>query len=252
MGSSANRNVTLTVTALLVSALASAQSLEVDHFWIHVSPNAPELQALVDAGFAPYPRDPYQHIGMGTAANFVRFRNIYLELIWVEDSDALTQTAPSFAATLLGRSDVSPFGIGLRGLSPTAELPVESAIISAEYMRPWNGVLRSLSVQEEPSSAPRVFVIPDSMRWDSRVSADPTLLEATVNDLGVETVSRIRIIGPGLPSPSSVARYLSDRGVVTFEPGSDPLLELEFDGGGDEFVDFRPSLPLVLRYSSNR
>jgi len=248
LGSNCNRNAKLALTALLVPMLASAQSLEVDHVWIQVSPNAPELQALVDAGFDPDPRGTITHTGMGTASNLIRFHNIYLELIWVDDPVALREVAPSYAVAMLGGPDASPFGIGLRDLSRTGELPLEATTISAEWMQPWGGVVYSLNAESEPASDPRVIVIPDSMRWDSRVTADPTVLQAAQNDLGVEAVSRIRIFGQDLPSSSGALRYLSDRDLVVFEPANDSLMELEFDEGGTNVLDLRPTLPLVLRY----
>lgn len=44
------------------------------------------------------------------------------------------------------------------------------------------------------------------------------------------------------------ARYLADRGVVTFDLGGQWLLEATLDGGAQHIErDLRPTLPLVVR-----
>jgi len=88
--------VVLALTCLLMSAdTIRAQSLEVDHLWIHVSPGAPEAAALSAAGLeVDRNAGVVQHTGQGTASIFLRFQNVYLELIWIEDGALLQKVAP--------------------------------------------------------------------------------------------------------------------------------------------------------------
>jgi len=240
---------------LLLGACASEQghvattqqsSLEVDHVWIRVSNGAPELSALIENGFVQH--TSFTHTGMGTAATFIRFENIYLEFIWVEDAESLRQVSPEFAFTLSGDPGASPFGIGLRKMvSETAQLPFGVRSFSAEWMDP-GAFTEVAAVSDNAPADPSVFAIRDNIRWDLRVEAQPELLDAVNHELGLREVTRIHIRGPGLPSNSPAVTALMELGIVEFSSAEDHLLELEFDGQSTTTLDLRPRLPLILQY----
>jgi len=225
--------------------LSVAQELAVDHVWIHVGKRASEAGTLVDAGIQMV-GGIMQHKGQGTASIFVWFRNVYLELIWVEDEKLLREVAPELGYTLLGRPDTSPFGIGLRSVgSDPATLPFESSSYWAEWMRPFV----SLTVarrDDDVTTDPAIFVVPRYMRWDLRTEAQPDLLRSADHPLGLSKVTRIRVHGPGLPSDSEAVRFLTSAGLVEFGSAESHLLELEFDNRRGRQVDLRPTLPLVI------
>ncbi len=239
---------------LVIPATSLAQELAVDHVWIHVEKGAPEANTLVDAGIQIERNSEIvqmvggivQHKGQGTASIAVRFRNVYLELIWVEDEELLREVAPELGYTLLGRPDTSPFGIGLRSVgSDPASLPFESSSYWAEWMRPFV----SLTVarrDDDVTTDPAIFVVPRYMRWDLRTEAKPDLLRSADHPLGLSKVTRIRVHGPGLPSDSEAVRFLTSAGLVEFGSAESHLLELEFDNRRGRQVDLRPTLPLVI------
>lgn len=250
----------LSVTVVL-PATAPAQELAVDHLWIRVNRGAPEAAALEEAGFrferfdqptAIAPVDSsdsrrVEHRGQGTASMVVRFRNVYLELIWVEEEDVLREIAPRHGYTLLER-EASPIGIGLRHVGDdAATLPFESYSHWAAWMRPHAAIATASRSPDAPID-PAIFVIPRYMRWDLRIESNPALLESARHRLDLGNVTRIRVHGPGLPSSSPAVQALNKHGLVEFRPSRDHLLEIEFDGGRSSTLDLRPSLPLLVYY----
>ena len=223
------------------------QDLTVDHISIHVDNAAPEAVVLTDAGLElDKITGVVQHTGQGTAAQFVRFENVYLELIWVEDEDLLRAAEPDLGDTLLRRANASPFEIGLRHREvDPASMPFETVSYWAEWMRPLVSIAVAKRVSAE-QGVPEIFVVPQYMRWDVRTEAEPGLLRRAAHPLGVRAVSRVRVHGPGFPSDSEAVRYLMDNEVVEFVLAESHFLELEFDGRREQRLDLRPTLPLVI------
>src|SRR2546425_13167310 len=69
---------------------------EVDHFWIVVSPGAPERAALEGIGLHIAP-GVNPHEGQGTAAVTAEFTNAFIELMWVDPG---VPVAPGFEAAV--------------------------------------------------------------------------------------------------------------------------------------------------------
>jgi hypothetical protein len=226
-------------------AASTSPSLAFDHVWIQVTPNAPEAQALANAGFKLPAQGGRPHAGMGTASTAVMFRNAYLELLWVEDPHALRQVAPSFAHTLLGGADASPFGIGLRRATDVDDLHFESISISAEWLRGGESI-EVARRSNEGSTAPPIFVVPRYMGYPE---FKDQFAELQSNSLGVRDVTRVRLHGPGLSSAPPVLGELDAPPFVEFVSGEEHLLELEFDERvRGRVLDLRPTLCLVIRY----
>ncbi len=247
---------------LLLPDLSTAQNLAVDHFWIRVEPGAPEAKILRDAGFSfqefpsnssggsntqDSPNYTYIHSGQGTANNIVRFHNMYLELIWVDNPEQLAKDGPLMGYTLLNPESTSPIGLGLRhaGLE-TGNLPFPTESYSSGWMQPATAL--EIATISEGSSDPAIFVVPRYMRWDTRVEANPEILGAADHQNGVKKVTRVRVFGPGQPSGSPAVQSLMDQGLVEFLDSEDHFIEIEFDDGRSRSRDFRPILPLVIFY----
>lgn len=256
----------MTRNVLLVSLLWGfqsalyAQELAVDHLWIRVSPDAPEASALAEAGFqfqefdqattvAPIAANDsriIQHRGQGTAGMYVRFHNIYLELIWVHDPELLKQVAPKHGKTLLDSRE-SPIGIGLRHVGEDASsLPFESSSHWAPWMRPPLIALPTATHDASAQGHPAIFVVPRYLRWDLRAQANPRILESAKHRPNLKKVTLIRLHGPAQSLRSESVQYLLDARLIEFFPSESHLLELEFDNQTEEIIDFRPTLPLVI------
>jgi hypothetical protein len=233
--------------------------LAVDHIWIRVTPGAPEAQVLRDAGFqfqefpVPGSASPsatvnyaYTHTGQGTANNIVRFNNVYLELIWVDDSAALETVAPELGYTLLHPTDSSPLGLGLRHAGMEVdEAPFPTVPYRADWMQ--SGTEIAVAVRGESSDPdPAIFIVPRYMRWDTRVESNPEMLASATHQIGVGDVTRIRVFGPGQPSGSAPVEALERQGLVEFLGADEHLVEIEFDDSRSEQIDFRPDLPLRI------
>ena len=60
-------------------------TVELDHVFVCVAPDAPEADLLVAFGLLE--GTPNTHPGQGTANRRFYFRNAMLELVWVRDED---------------------------------------------------------------------------------------------------------------------------------------------------------------------
>ena len=117
------------------------------------------------------------------------------------------------------------------------------------WMRP--GTEMHLVTTFAESMAPGMFVVPRYMAltaWIDRMRSDSTRARSLQHPLGVRRVTGVRVVTrPEGMRPN--VRLLHDAGVLRVEQGADPLVELTFDGGGrGASKDFRPELPLVIRY----
>jgi hypothetical protein len=229
----------------------NAQNLEVDHLWIHIKSDSSATKIIENAGLK-ISKSSIQgnakmiHSGQGTAGIYVRFENIYLEFILIENDSLLNAVAPELGSTLLGYPDTSPIGIGLSFTEDEPiNLPFPTSSYWAEWMRPFDGLAVA---KRNVSTDPAIFVIPQWLNWKKRTSDNPNILEDAKHPLGVSHVTKIRITGPNHPSKSEAVQLLIDRNLVEFKNGRSYLLELEFDRGGVNRLDLRPKLPLLLIY----
>jgi len=235
---------------------AVAASVEIDHVFLATRPGAPEAAALRAAGFR-IPEHVTHHTGGGTSSVSILFENAYLELLYADSTVGDSASTPAERAhwrRVLGwrESGASPFGIGLRRLAGGPDsLPFPTERMAPQ---PWMppGTEMHLVTTPADSVAPGVFVVPRGMAltgWIDRVRRDTAHASLLQHPLGVHRVTAVRVVvtrPDGLP-PN--VRLLRDAGVFQVEQGSSPLVELTFDGarrGGTR--DFRPALPLVIRY----
>lgn len=219
--------------------------LVVDHAYIWVSRGAPELRALQELGLKPHGHVTF-HESQGTASQSILFKNMYLELVWVEDAQELAD----FEATLITPSGppenwietgLSPFGIGLHYRTPdTAPLPIETEIIKSPWM-PEDSFIQS--VPHLSPYGPLLFILHGSLAyWDVRE-------ELATHPLGVQNLTEIGMTLTTLDNLDPLIYQLAEHSVVRLSHGPQPLLELTFDhhGQGKSF-DGRPALPLIIHY----
>jgi hypothetical protein len=231
----------------LVAQAGDAAPVAFDHAWIVASPGAPERKLLADAGFSIAAQTNH-HAGQGTSSITVEFENGYFELIWVDDA---VPGAPPVVEKFRNRaawrtSGWSPIGIGLHRTSKGAEpLPWPSwQIPRAAWLPP--GEFMEMLTPRENTKAPSVFVTPPSMAIDPAGNRHFTGMHAN----GTKRVTALRVT---VPSAEEIAGLpvadLDKLGIVTLAVGDRWALELTLDGRAqNKERDFRPELPLVVRY----
>jgi hypothetical protein len=219
---------------------------ELDHLFVWVNPDGPEVDRLVAAGLTE--GDPNVHPGQGTACRRFFFRNAFLELVWVHDpaeaqSDATRPAGlwPRFAGRGAG---ASPFGVALRPTRPDVGL---TPFPGWEYRPAYLPAPLAIHVGADvPVSEPLWFYIgfgrrPDGLGWPRR--------QPLGHPAGVREVTGVRLAGPGLGTPSAVARAVAAAWPVGLAEAPAHLAEVTFDGGSlGRAADLRPALPLALRW----
>ena len=235
---------------------AVGRAVEVDHIFLATRPGAPEAAALRAAGFH-VPERATQHTGGGTSSVSVIFENAYLELLYPDSTVGDGASSPTERAHWRRvfdwrRSGASPIGVGLRRLAGAPDaLPFPTERMAPQpWMRP--DMEMHLVTTSADSMAPGVFVVPRTMAltaWIDRMRSDSTRARTLQHPSGVRRVTGVRVVVTRPEGMTPNVRLLRDAGVLRVEQGVDPLVELTFDGGGRGATrDFRPELPLVIRY----
>jgi len=221
--------------------------LELDHVVIFVTPEAPELAAISALGLHPF-GERTEHAGMGTASTAIFFDNAYLELLWIADHTLAEQVWGGVGMDLTSRepgtdkqSSALPFGLALRRRSGAeGQLPFPTRQISAAWMEPPIAIELAGESQE-----PFYLVIPPGLTYPSFRDHLPP----SAHPIGVRSLTGVRITAPDTSDITPIAAMLQSAGVVTFQSGPIPLMELTLDNGTQgKVADARPTLPLILYY----
>lgn len=226
--------------------------LEVDHISIFTTQGWRGVAVLQEFGFYCHGQT-VQQVGQGTVSTVIFFENSYIELISVEDENAVKQYVARTGIDILARAHsertgASPFGISLRNKSDIL-LMQQDERPSTERMQsstPIHFAAENVANVVEPLC----FVIPDSLAltgWiDCSCEAHQRL---TTHPLGVNKLTGSRIIVNSDKKLSAAASLLSRMGAVAIKRGAAPLLELTFDHGKNgKIIDARPMLPILLKY----
>jgi hypothetical protein len=133
----------------------------------------------------------------------------------------------------------SPYGI-MFYRADDAPIPFPTQTLHVE------GMPGDLEFASSGYSEPYYGVVPPPLEYRTFGVGFPST--AFEHPVGVKRVTGIKI-EVSSPTLDPIARRLSSSGLVTFEIGMAPLLELTFDGGVQgKTLDARPSLPLILKY----
>jgi hypothetical protein len=237
------------VTARAPEAPHSPPTFEIDHVWIVASPGAPERAAFERAGFQVAGK-VNQHVGQGTSSVTVELDNGFLELIYVDEAVPVAAGREVVPVQFKQRAEwrttgYSPIGIGVRRLAGApAEFPFPTFKISAEWMEPGT-FMEVLSPRSAPAAL-RLFV---PAHASVGPDADPVEPSTRVHRNGTHRLTRLRVVAPSAAQLPPAAQYLADRARMTFEVGSEWLLEVWLDDGAQrEQRDLRPMLPAVVYY----
>jgi hypothetical protein len=221
--------------------------IELDHLFICTSVGAPEADRLIEFGLSEGASN--RHPGQGTANRRFFFSNAFLELVWVEDSaeaqsDLVRRTRLWERWSQRGRGS-SPFGICLRPVGqPSDEVPFSTW----EYRPPYlpDPLVIQMSVDSELPSEPLLFYMTFGRRADAY---EPSRRQPLAHSAGLQAITRLRVSRPTTPA-SEVLRAIEQLCLnLSFASGDEDLMEIGFDGEtAGKSKDFRPSLPLVLRW----
>ncbi len=217
----------------------AAMSFELDHVFAAAAPGAPQIDALTAEGFIESGRQ--DHPGQGTASRGIFFENAYIELIWLDDSNAAA-SPPIQRTHLAERADVdnaaNPFGICFRADEPNVELPFETWEYKAPYLP--SGAYIPMGVNSEQLDEPLLFFLP----WRQGPAPDPP-----DHPNGARRVTRVALEFPATDAPSPELEAFAKLGLVQIDVGPQPLLRVELDDGRQgKAVDLRPGVPLVVSW----
>ncbi|MDC8760520.1 VOC family protein [Janthinobacterium fluminis] len=215
--------------------------MEIDHIFIRVRRGAPEAEALRQFGLAEGSANV--HTGQGTANRRFFFHNAFIELLWLDDAAQAQSelTRPTMLFERLGGDAprVSPFGLCFRPSAPGDKAaPFPSWPYRPVYLPPGLAV----DIAAAPLSEPMWFFLSFGARPDA---AAPTRRQPLLHRAGLREITSLRLTAPAAGAPSAAAVAA---GIETRE-GAAHLLEIGFDGeGAGRAHDFRPALPLLLRW----
>ncbi|HMT91491.1 hypothetical protein [uncultured Thiothrix sp.] len=220
-------------------------TLELDHIFIAVAPNAPEAELFRDFGLIE--GTPNQHLGQGTANRRFFFENAFVELLYLTDAaeaqsevmrethlyERLTQDTPS----------ISPFGVCFRyqqGVEKQTPFPCWD--YRPTYLPSHLSITMAL---DNPLTEPLWFVLPFGI---APALAATDKLQPLQHEKGFRQLTKVQITQPSalLSIAATQANTLDS---FHIKKGKEQLVELSFDheqAGLD--YDFRPHLPLVMHW----
>jgi hypothetical protein len=211
--------------------------LELDHIIFFCAPGAPEADALLGRGLHEGPGN--SHPGQGTVNRRFFFRNLYLELLWVEGFDE-AQFGEARRTQLwdrwINRANGScPIGLVFRPGRDGSDTPFPSWKYVPKYFPPGFSIDVALDI---PSNEPLLFYLP---------FARPALVEDVAPKPGGVKIGPVVGTTVHLPDTSSLSPALNAlvaAGVVAIEPGQDVLIDVHHELGSREIIDLRPRLRL--------
>ena len=181
------------------------------------------------------------HTGQGTANACAFFDNAYLELLSRHDDrelqSELVRPLALWERIRWRQIGASPFGIALRGTDVERSVPTWP--YEAAFLPPGHSI--PIVTRRNAGHEPLVFLIPPTL---------PIRLRTPRAHHGRHRhVTRVTVAGPRVSAlPVDVSQRCAP-GVLTLQPATEHHLELDWDGGrAGESRDFRPALPLVIRW----
>jgi hypothetical protein len=222
-------------------------SIELDHVFICTAAGAPEAERLIEFGLTE--GSPNRHPGQGTANRRFFFQNAFLELLWVEDpaeaqNELVRRTGLWERWSRRGRG-ASPFGVGFR---PGPETGKPVPFPTWEYRPPYlpEPLAIHMAANSDVATEPLLFYLAFGRRPNPDDSARR---QPRDHAAGLRTITGVRVgVAHGGAGPELRAAEASCPG-LQLSPAIEDLMEISFDGETrGESIDFRPALPLILRW----
>jgi hypothetical protein len=212
-------------------------TVELDHVMFFCNRGAPEAEVLLERGLHEGPGN--SHPGQGTVNRRFFLRNLYLELLWIDNVEEARR--PEVLATQLWErwsnraKGVCPIGLVLRPSVRNAPPPFDSWSYVPKYFPPGFSIEVARDI---PPNEPLLFYLP---------FAKPLLVEDLASlpgGVAIGTVCATTLHLPGTSSLSPALQGLVSAGVVAVEPAQSALVDFEHVGGTSEIIDLRNKLPV--------
>jgi hypothetical protein len=215
----------------------------IDHAFLCTSPGGPAAETLRAFGLTE--GSPNRHPGQGTACRRFFFQNAMLELLWMDDAVEARSTATRDTRLWDRFHDpgtVCPFGIILRPAPDThPQCPFPAWLYRPPAMPELALHVAGGTGMDEPMWCYLAGGRPPAQ-------APPERRQPLQHAAGFRELTGLRLVSPAL-AEGSTTLAMARLGIISWQPGDDYGLELEFDGGAHgERADFRPSLPLTFRW----
>jgi hypothetical protein len=220
--------------------------MEIDHIYICTETKAPAGDLLIEFGLVEGSSNT--HPGQGTANRRFYFHNLMLELLWVENIEEVqsqrTKPMRLFERCLGATNTVSPFGIGLRPTMGSHEtIPFPTWDYHPIYLPDF---LKIQVADNTPLSEPMYFYRFFAARQDK---ASTLKIEPMEHEVPFKEVTSVKVHVNQDIDLSYSACVLNQIQNLSIEKAKEHLIELEFDNGTlNQSKDFRPDLPLLLRW----
>ena len=240
------------------AASTAPKPFVLSHAWVVVTTGAPERAALERAGFRIAPT-VNRHDGQGTASVTVEFLNGFLELIYPDPSVPVApereQGAEKFRLKSRWReTGYSPIGIVFDRTADTPQtFPFATWRVSAAWME--KGTFIEILTPKEMPKAVSLSISSHAERpreaENAALARDPVKGAMFLHPNGARRLTGVRVVAP---SPTAdrlppAATYVAEHGLMTFETGTEWLLDVTLDDGKQRVTrDLRPELPIVVRY----
>jgi hypothetical protein len=228
--------------------------LQLDHIFIWVKKNAPEIEFLKKAGFTSIISGV--HKGQGTAGKYIFFLNFYIELLYISDETEALSNLDNFGCNYIKRSQwhqnkSSFLGLGLKMTSfDQKNIPFSYKEYKSDWMRD-NGLLMATNNQNLPD--PIVFILFPNMEFPNYYSIEEMLNDNKphdfkmnhIHDNGITALTSYKII---TTSTSDMLENIAKNG-IRIEKGKAESLELTFDNHiKNKEIELTPSFPIVIKY----
>ena len=219
--------------------------MEVDHIFICTQHGAPEAEVLKEFGLTEGSSN--KHFGQGTANRRFFFKNLFIELLWLESSEEAISpiTAPTrLYDRLTSKSvNISPFGICFRPKTLENKAPKFSNWNYKPLYLPNN--LEVNVAKNTLLSEPMWFFLSFASRPDN---APQEKRQPLIHSSGLSEVTSIQVIIPNANKNFTLSNK-EQLGILKINDGNEHRVEITFDHGKNNLThDFRPTLPMVFIY----
>ena len=221
-------------------------SLELDHVFVCPPEERAAINALAEFGLQ-FARQGV-HPGQGTANVCAFFDNAYLELLWRRD-DAELQSNLVRPVSLWERvrwpeSGACPFGLAFRTTGADVPLTAETWRYEAPFLP--TGAFIPIVTPRHAAGEPLLFI---STVSSAPVSWPPERRPPLEHRGRHRNLTALVLSQPATRPLSPAPAVLVEMGLFAVKDEREYHLEIEWDGGSaGESHDFRPVLPLSLRW----